>query len=81
MKLKYHTVLRLLNSVLLTYLVMPFMLLKVPQDVRFSASLYKWMQRIGQTHKKSEARKEIVLSLVVFIYCNIICSWKNTKFS
>ena len=41
MNLKYHTLLRLLNSVLLTYLVMPFMLLKVPQDVRFSASWYK----------------------------------------
>lgn len=39
MKLKYHTVFRLLSSVLLTYLQMPFMLFKVPQDVRLSASL------------------------------------------
>lgn len=30
MKLKYHTVLRLLSSVLLAYLVIPFMLFKVP---------------------------------------------------
>lgn len=39
MKLKYHSVLTLLSSVLLAYLVIPFMLFKVPQGVEFSAGL------------------------------------------
>lgn len=39
MKLKYHTDLRLLSSVLLAYLVILFMLFKVPQGVKSSASL------------------------------------------